>query len=229
MDRREEVQHERNLYQKELEEQKEKEIDFSKQYVMEDGKKFRVPYRMVKRIVFSNVSKAELRDMPHAARLQYRLMLKDSILKATVNFTKSTITVTYNPESSDNLKEKISQKEIIDFLVGEGIHVNAQAIKEEDYDYYKNFYSYAYNPPTIRERAPYGYTPEQWQKQKPEWEEKLKKGNLEKVAKHRAFQEEYLEENPEIAAKIDPNFKPGTKKLSKKKGGAGKGFWFHGI
>jgi len=194
-----------------------------------NGEKFRVPYRMIKRVTFTNVSKSEMVDIPHAARLQYRLMLLDPIMKASVDFTKSKITVMYNPDTADNNKEKISLEDLREVLKKEGITTDTNHMVNEDYDYYKNFYSYAYNPPTIRERAPYGYTPEQWQKQKPEWEEKLKKGNLEKVAKHRAFQEEYLEENPEIAAKIDPNFKPGTKKLSKKKGGAGKGFWFHGI
>jgi hypothetical protein len=198
-------------------------------YVTVNGEKFRVPYRMIKRVTFTNVNKAELIDIPHAARLQYRLMLLDPIMKASVDFTKSKIIVTYNPDTADNNKEKISLEDLREVLKKEGISTDPAHLIDEDYDYYKNFYSYAYNPPTIRERAPYGYTPEQWQKQKPEWEEKLKTGNLEKVAKHKAFQEEYLEENPEIAQKIDPNFRPGTKKLSKKKGGGGKGFWFHGI
>ena len=49
-------------------------------------------------------------------------------------------------------------------LKKEGIHVDAARMANEDYDYYKNFYTYAYNPPSIRERAPYGYTAEQWRR-----------------------------------------------------------------
>jgi hypothetical protein len=208
-------------------------------YVVENGDKFRVPYRIVKKATFVNVSKADLIDIPHAARLQYRLMLLDPILKASVDFTKSKITVIYNPDTADNNKEKISLEDLREVLQKEGITTDRAHTVNEDYDYYKNFYSYAYNPPAIRERAPYGYTMEQWQKMKPEWQEKLKKGNLEKVAKHHAFQQSYLEaQDPEIARKIDPNFRPSTAKLTlkerlfgkKKKGGdGGKGFWFHGV
>lgn len=215
MDRREETQHERNLYQKELDEQKGQEIDFSKQYVDENGKKFRVPYRMVKRVVFSKISKAELKDIPHAARLQYRLMLKDSILKAAVNFTKSTITVTYNPEGSDNLKEKISQKGIIEFIASEGVHVDSNAIKEEDFDYYKNFYSYAFSPPSIREHPPYSYTMEQWKEMKPEWETRQKEVAQEKKERFKIWQKEYYEQ-----------YILGKKPKEDKKD---KGFWFHGV
>jgi hypothetical protein len=208
-------------------------------YVTENGEKFRVPYHMIKKVTFTNVSKQEMIDIPHAARLQYRLMLLDPIMKASVDFTKAKIIVTYNPDTADNNKEKMSLDELRAVLKKEGISTHDEHMVNEDYDYYKNFYSYAYNPPSIRERAPYGYTAEQWQALKPEWQEKLKKGNLEKVAKHRAFQQAYLEENPEMAAKLDPNFKPTEHKQTftdkllgrKKKGntGGGKGFWFHGI
>ncbi len=206
-------------------------------YVEENGNKFRVPYHIIKKTTFSNVSKSEMIDIPHAARLQYRLMLLEPIIKASVDFTKSKITVIYNHDTSDNNHPKISLDDLREVLKKEGISTDPAHMAHEDYDYYKNFYSYAYNPPTIRERAPYGYSQEQWQKMKPEWEAKLKKGNLEKVEKHRAFQQAYLEENPEIAAKLDPNFKPSETKptlkekiLGKKKGGSGgKGFWFHGI
>ena len=77
-------------------------------YVEEKGNKFRVPYRMIKRVAFTNVKKSEMIDIPHAARLQYRLMLLEPIIKASVDFTKAKITVTYNPDTSDNNKEKIS-------------------------------------------------------------------------------------------------------------------------
>ena len=67
-----------------------------------------VPYHMVKRVTFTNISKAEMIDIPHAARLQYRLMLLEPIMKASVDFTKSKIIVTYNPDTADNNKEKMS-------------------------------------------------------------------------------------------------------------------------
>jgi hypothetical protein len=207
-------------------------------YIVEHGHKFRVPYHMIKKVTFTNVSKQDMIDIPHAARLQYRLMLLEPIIKASVDFTKSKITVIYNNDDSDNNHPKISIDALRDQLQKEGIQTDTAHMVIDDYDYVKNFYSYAYNPPTIRERAPYGYTQEQWAKLKPEWEEKLKKGNLEKVEKHKAFQQAYLEENPEIAHKIDPHFKASPhKKLSLKdkllgkKGGSGggKGFWFHGV
>jgi len=208
-------------------------------YVTEGKDKFRVPYHMVKRVTFTNISKAEMIDIPHAARLQYRLMLLDPILKASVDFVKAKIIVTYNPDTADNNKEKMSLDALREVLKKEGISTDTAHMSNEDYDYYKNFYSYAYNPPVIRERAPYGYTQEQWQALKPQWQEKLKKGNLEKVAKHHAFQQAYLEDqDPEMARKIDPDFKPGlAKKLTltdklfgkKKRGDGGKGFWFHGV
>jgi hypothetical protein len=146
-----------------------------------------------------------------------------------VDFTKSKITVLYNPNTADNNHPKISIEELRDALRKEGVLTDTEHMVIDDYDYYKDFYSYAYSPPVIRERAPYGYTMEQWQKMKPEWEAKVQKGEVEKLKKHKAFQESYLEENPEIAAKIDPNYKPGKRILGKKKEGSGKGFWFHGI
>ncbi|MDE1865451.1 MAG: hypothetical protein KGH94_02320 [Candidatus Micrarchaeota archaeon] len=205
-------------------------------YVTENGNKFRVPYRIIKKVVFSGVSKADMIDIPHAARLQYRLMLLEPIIKASVDFTKSKITVIYNPDTSDNNHPKISIDDLREVLKKEGINTDTNHMAIEDYDYYKNFYSYAYNPPTIRERAPYGYTQEQWQRMKPEWEAKIQRGEIEKQEKFKAFQDAYLEENPDIAHKIDPNYKPGEKKLTlkekllgRKKGSGGKGFWFHGI
>ena len=68
-------------------------------YVTEEGKQYRVPYRMIKRLMFSNVKKEELQDIQHSARLQYRLMLMDPVIKANVNFTKRVITILYNPNT----------------------------------------------------------------------------------------------------------------------------------
>ena len=75
-------------------------------YVTENGNKFTVPYQMIKKVTFTNVSKAEMIDIPHAARLQYRLMLLEPIMKASVDFTKSKITVIYNPDTADNNKAR---------------------------------------------------------------------------------------------------------------------------
>ena len=217
--------------------QEEKNSDYD-EYIIEDGKRFRVPYKIIKEVVFTELKKQELIDIPHAARLQYRLMLLEPVIKARVDYTKSKISIIYNPRTAENIKEKMSLEELKDFLAQQGIHVQDSRTEEKDYDYYKNFYSYAYNPPSIRERAPYGYTKEEWQKMKPEWEEKLKKGEELKQEKHREFQEGYLEANPEMAPKIVEGYKaakiePKNGLLGsfgkKKKQGKEKGFWFHGV
>ncbi len=243
MDRREEMQNERNLYQKELEQQENQDIDFSKQYIEENGSKFRVPYRDVKMIRFSDVSQVEMRDMEHAARLQYRLMLQDAVLKATVNFSRKTITVIFNPKSADNLKEKTGVEEIVAFLAKEGVHVSRAGAEEQDYDYISNFYNYAFNPKSIKEHPPNGYTKEEWARIKPEWEENARKSAQEKREKWRKFQENYdkhVEEikNPE-AAEARKREEEAMKNRSildrilgrqgKKEEGKGQGFWFHGI
>ncbi|MCL4404501.1 hypothetical protein M1583_00735, partial [Candidatus Marsarchaeota archaeon] len=67
------------------------------------------------------------------------------------------------------------------------------------YDYYKNFYSYAFNPPAIREHAPYGYTIQEWKKMKPEYEKKKAEYRKKSEEKFHNFQMEYLKEHPELA------------------------------
>ena len=204
-------------------------------YVVENGRRYMVPYRIIKRAVFEGVDKRGLIDIPHAARLQYRLMLMDPVIKASVDFTKAKITVLYNPTGSDNNKEKISLEEIIAFLAKEGVATDPSYTTVEDYDYYKNFYSYAYNPSKIRERAPYGYRMEQWQKMKPEWERKMVEGNAVKKIKFKNFQESYLDSNPDAAAAVEPGrvtkkTKPTLKERIFGRGNSnGQGFWFHGI
>ena len=113
------------------------------QYVEEDGKKFRVPYRIIKKATFSNVSRKELIDIPHAARLQYRLMLLDPILKARVDFTRGRIIVLYNPKSSDNNKEKMSLDELVEILASQGVHIDRNGIEDIDYDYFQGAMSSA--------------------------------------------------------------------------------------
>ena len=211
------------------------------QYVEEDGKRFRVPYRIIKKAIFSNVNRKELIDIPHAARLQYRLMLLDPVLKARVDFTKCKIIVLYNPKTADNNKEKMSLEDLIEVLGTQGVHIDRNSIEDADYDYYHDFYSYAYQPSTIREHAPYAYTDEEWKTMKPEWEAKMKAMAVEKKNKFHAFQEQYLIDHPDAANKIEPGWIPPTQPTEKKtfigrifgqkkKAKTGeKGFWFHGV
>ncbi|MCL4411583.1 hypothetical protein M1329_01450 [Candidatus Marsarchaeota archaeon] len=172
------------------------------QYIEEHGNKFRVPYRIVRQAVFSKVKQAELIDLEHAARLQYRLMLNDAILKARVHYARGTITVIYNPQSAQNLREKIGLEGLVALLAGEGVHVDAANTVDSEYDYYKNFYSYAFNPPAVREHPPYGYTIEEWRKMKPDWERKTAKGNKSKQDKFTEFQEKYIAQHPELAKEL---------------------------
>lgn len=209
------------------------------EYVTEDGKRYRVPYKIVKEVIFTNLKKEELIDIPHAARLQYRLMLLDPVIKARVDFTKLKMSIIYNPRTAEGIRAKMSLDELKEFLVKQGINVDPKETVEKDYDYYKDFYSYAYNPKVIRERAPYGYTKEEWQTMKPEWETKMKESEKTKQEKFKKFQQDYLERNPEMAPKIVEGYKPtvetaktgilgglfGKKKKTEKE----KGFWFHGI
>lgn len=239
MDRREETQHEANEYQKELAQQSsldEKELE--KQYIEIDGTKFRVPYRIIKKVVFSNISQQEMRDMDHAARIQYRLMLNDAVLKATVNFVKQTISVVYNHKEADNLKDKVSRQDLIDMLAKEGVHIDPHAVEERDYDYVKEFYTYAFHPTRIREHAPYSYTIEQWRKMKPQWEAKQAEFEAKKLEAHRKFQEEYDKTvwHPEKGAAEAKAAEPtlldkilGRKPKPKETKQKDKGFWFHGV
>ncbi|MGI0134522.1 MAG: hypothetical protein ACREBW_06160, partial [Candidatus Micrarchaeaceae archaeon] len=176
----------------EIKQKEEKEHSDEDAYVTENGQRFRVPYRMIKKVIFTDLKKEEIIDVPHAARLQYRLMLLDPVIKAIVNFNKQRITVIYNPRTADNAKEKISLEEVIEILAKQGVNVDRAHIEETDYDYYKDLYTYASLPPSIRERPPYGYTLEEWKKMKPEWTAKMQELNLEKDKKQREWQQAYL-------------------------------------
>lgn len=205
--------------------------------IVEDGKVYTVPYRMIRQVTFTNLKREELIDIPHAARLQYRLMLLEPVIKARVDFTKSRMVVIYNPRDADNMREKMSLEELIEFLSKQGVTVTEENTLEENYDYKKQLYDYAYNPPSIRERAPYGYTTAEWKKMKPEWEVKMAEGEVKKQEKFRKFQEGYLEANPEIANIVVADYKPKDnanksffgKLFGKKKAQKEKGFWFHGV
>ncbi|MEM3841311.1 MAG: hypothetical protein QXN59_01280 [Candidatus Micrarchaeaceae archaeon] len=199
MDRREEIASQ-SRYKQDLEKelQQNSEIDDSKNYVVEDGKRFRVPYRIIKKVVFEEVDKSELKTQEYSARLQYRLLLLEPVIKAWVEFNKRKITVIYNPASADNIKEKMSLDELIEFLAKEGVHIDRAKMHEEDYDYYKELYTYAYSPKSIREHPPYGYTQEQWKKMKPEWEIKQKKYAEKKAQQQREYQKWYEQQHPEV-------------------------------
>ena len=205
-------------------------------YITDDGgNRFRMPYRIIKEVVFSGLSQREMVDPQHAARLQYRLSIMEPIIKASVNFAKGRITVIYNPKGAKNRREQISQQELIDALARDGVHVDTGKISERDYDYVKEFYSYAYFSPTIREHPPYGYTKEEWGKMKGTWDEKMQKMSEEKLAKFHEWQKEYdasmaEQENPRPVQKLTLKDRIlGRKKGPAAKKGGEKGFWFHGV
>ena len=199
MDRREETSISESKYRQDLEQQRQSsEIDDSKNYVVEDGKKFRVPYKIIKKVVFEGIDKSELKTQEYSARLQYRLLLQEPVIKAWVEFSRCKITVIYNPEGADNIKEKMSLDALIDFIAKEGVHVDRSKLHEEDYDYYNEFYKYAYNPKSIREHPPYGFTMAQWRKMKPEWEVKQKEYAIKKAQKQKEYQAMYEAQHPEV-------------------------------
>ncbi|MGC8571946.1 MAG: hypothetical protein ACP5RI_03335 [Candidatus Micrarchaeia archaeon] len=153
-----------------------KNKDIPKGYVEEEGKLYKMPYRMIKRITFNNVDQKDLKDLAHSARLQYRLLNLDAIIKAKVNFVKKQIQIIYNNPEAENNKAKISREELIKFLEKEGIHINEKDIVEEDFDYYKSFYSTTFFPKTIRNAVPYGWSKSEYEKIKKSIEAKAKKG-----------------------------------------------------
>lgn len=226
MDRREGVSE--SGFKKDLEQQ-----DDYNDKIMEDGKPIRVPYGMIKEVTFSDISQTELRDIEHSARLQYRLLLMDPILKAKIEFHKKRIIITYNPTGSENRKEKINQQELLEFLEKEGVHVKKDAISERDVDYYNEIYKYQFDPVSIREHAPYGYSREEWKKMKPEYTIAAAKNLQDKQDKFHTWQDSYLQEHPELWKEY--NYTPQEKKptlmekiFGKKKREKEKGFWFHG-
>ncbi len=200
--------------------------------IMENGVPVRVPYKLIKEVTFNNVSKQELRDIEHSARLQYRLLLMDAILKAKVEFNKQRIIITYNPTGADNRKEKVSQRELVDFLAKEGVHIDQNSIDEKDVDYYNEIYKYQFDPTAIREHAPYTYTREQWKKMKPKWTKMRDEAEAAKLVKFRNWQQNYAVKHSDILAAeaaAAPKKKRGVlAKLFGKKEENEKGFWFHG-
>ncbi len=203
--------------------------------VLINGKHYRIPYQTVKEITFSNLNSFDLKDIPYSARLQYRLLLLDSVLKAKVEFVRNRIMITYNPVEAKNRKDKTSREELIQFLAKEGVTVNAAAISERNVDYVKEIYKYQFEPNQIREHAPYGYTLKEWRSMKPEWEKRQKEAASAKYNKFQKFQDTYLAQHPELARiGVKQNFKIQDDRslagrIFGRKKEKDKDFWFHGV
>ena len=171
-------------------------------YVVENGKQYRMPYGIVRKATFSNLKQAEMIDIPHAARLQYRLMLLGAVIKPAVDFARAQITIIYNPDASENASEKTSLGELVKMLSKEGVHTDSASTSDTDYDYYKELYTNSHNPKAIKESPPYSYTAKEWSKMKPRWQEKMAEVEVRKREKFRRWQESYLNSKPGIAQKI---------------------------
>jgi hypothetical protein len=169
-------------------------------YVDEDGAKYRVPYRNVRELTFKNIKQAELVDAEHSARLQYRLLLMDAVIRAGVDFSTKKITVTYNP--TDNGMKHISKNEIVAFLEGQGIHVPESDVEEKEFDYYTEIYLMQYNAPSVRAHPPYGYTSEEWKRMKSDYEKKRSLWAEKNRSKFLEWQKEYLLKHPELSKEL---------------------------
>ncbi|MEM0150060.1 MAG: hypothetical protein QXW10_04145 [Candidatus Micrarchaeaceae archaeon] len=166
-------------------------------YATDSGKQYQVPYGLVRQVIFSNISRKEMVDAQHAARLQYRLMLMEPVIKARVDFAKLSITVIYNPSTADNMKPKMSVKELMAELKKEGINVNEKSIDDKDYDY-REFYQYAFSPAQIRESPPYSYTHDEWERMKPEVMKKKSNNAKKKIEKFHEWQKKYEEKHGNV-------------------------------
>jgi hypothetical protein len=208
---------------------KDEYIDYT---VAENGKSYRIPYKMVREMVITGVDKQELKDIPHSARIQYRLLLLDAILKAKIEFIRGKVTITYNPTGAANSKDKISKEEIIKFFADQGVHIDPKNIAEREVDYISEIYKLQFDPAQIREHAPYGYTREEWKKMKPQYMEKMIEGERKKQEKFHEWQDGYIRKYPEIAKEYGIEAEPVKKGIFAKLRGKDKkekGFWFHGV
>ena len=228
MDRRESTPQESGF----LKDLKSEEVEYDDK-VEYLGKTYRVPYKMIKEVVFSNLNNNELSSIGYSARLQYRLLLMDAVLKAKVEFIRNRITVTYNPMEATNRKEKVSREQLIAFLSKEGVNVNRQSIAERDVDYFEEIYKYQFEPASIREHAPYGYTIQEWKRMKPEYLKKQAEVESNKRGKFKEWQDSYLDGHPDVAKEY--GYTPKEKKVSlldkvlgRGKSKGDKGYWFHG-
>ena len=209
---------------------KDEYIDYT---ITENGRSYRIPYKMVREMVITGVDKQELKDIPHSARIQYRLLLLDSILKAKIEFIRGKVTITYNPTGAANSKDKISKEEIINFFAEQGVHIDHKGIAEREVDYINEIYKPQFDPAQIREHAPYGYTREEWKKMKPQYAERLLEGERKKQERFHEWQQSYIKKYPEIAKEYGIEAEPEKKgflaRITSKKGKSEKGYWFHGV
>ena len=90
------------------------------------GLNLTIPYQKVNEVVFSGISGEELIDPEHSARLQYRLLVKEEVIKANVDFIQRKIFITYNPTSATNRMAKTTLQELADFIASEGVHVSSK-------------------------------------------------------------------------------------------------------
>ncbi|MEM3781514.1 MAG: hypothetical protein QXT43_00935 [Candidatus Micrarchaeaceae archaeon] len=176
----------------------EKIVEGSNIYVIDEGEKYRIPYNIVKEVIFTNVKKEELINIEHSARLQYRLLLDDAILKAKVEFVKQTITIVYNPKGSGSRNAETSLEDIVQMLGNEGVHVDANAAQKRDVDYAKEIWYPQFHAATIREHPPYGFTMEEWKKIKPEFEKNTAKARKKKWELFKKWQKKYEKLHPEL-------------------------------
>ena len=172
-----------------------------KYYAVENGERYRLPYKTVKEIVFNNVSKQELVDLQHAARLQYKLLLNEAILRAKVEFVKQRISIVYNPPGYNKGKPEISPEGIAALIRQEGVHVDLASAEQRDVDYYAEIWRAQFHPPMIREHPPYGYTLDEWKKMKDKYEQKVKQAREKKLEEFHEWQKRYEQEHPELASR----------------------------
>jgi hypothetical protein len=209
---------------------KEEYIDYS---IEESGKSYRIPYKMVREMTITNIDKTELKDIPHTARVQYRLLLLDAVLKAKIEFIRGKATLTYNPVGEANSKEKMSRDDVIRFFAEQGVHIDPKNIVERDVDYIEEIYKPQFDPAQIREHAPYGYTREEWKRMKPDYIKKTIEGEQKKQEKFHAWQDSYISRYPEMAKEYGISAdKPKKKGLLARLTGrdrSEKGYWFHGV
>jgi len=167
-------------------------------YADENGEKYRLPYDKVREVVFSNIPSSELIDIPHCARLQYRLLLNTAILKAKVEFVNRKITIVYNPKGSNSASASIDLVDIVKMLETEGVHVDITGAEQREVDYYKEIWYPQFHPPTIREHPPYGYTLDQWRKMKDKYVAEVEKARKKKLESFEEWQKKYEKEHPEV-------------------------------
>ncbi|MGC9099007.1 MAG: hypothetical protein ACP5HW_00450 [Candidatus Micrarchaeia archaeon] len=117
-----------------------------------------IPYDKIKYAKIK-VKKEELIDMPHAARLQYRLLTNEAIIKAKVHFNEGLIELYYNPKGKENksLQPKTSMEEILKILADNNVHAKTEDVKEEVVDYKEKLFEPTFHPKEIRKVKPYGW------------------------------------------------------------------------